>query len=261
MKRLSLVILFTILPFAAHANNLVQNGSFEDALTIGGGLFDNIGCTNILTQCAIVPDWTASGDINALITNGVSAQSYLDGGAGILASNGSNFIGVDGSCCSLGPVSQMLTGLTVGDTYTLSFDQAAAQLAGNYGATTEQWIVSIGGSITGPGTVLLSDNVTPFNPAYYVTGFDDEWRSPVISNASGGFSGWQTVTESFVANSSNELLAFLGVGTPIGGPPMVLLDNVSVSSASSSPEPASLLLAAAGAALLAIVSRRRKTAR
>jgi hypothetical protein len=269
------VIALLTFPFLAQATDFVMNGSFEQTPIIGGGPFDGLSCASALTPCVIVPDWTTAADISILFTTGVggNVSSYLDNGAGVTAADGANFVGGDGSCCNaLGPISQTLTGLTVGQSYNLTFDQAAGQLSGNYGATTELWQVTVGGTVSNTlGPVLLSDNVTNYSNAYVVDSPDYMWRTPVISNASGGFSGWQTESYTFTANATSELLAFLAVGAPEGAPPLVLLDDVAVNdddgsgtggTGQSAPEPGSLALAAAGGGLLAgLLLRRQRKAR
>jgi len=263
-------MVLSVLPLSSQAGNLVLNGSFEDLATYGpsagpfAGDLGNTPTCNSLSACVAVPDWTSASSLSFLFTTGVNGNvpTLLDGGGSISAADGANFAGSDGSFGVLGPISQTLTGLTVGQSYDLSFDQAAAQLAGNYGATSEQWVVTIGGTLAvAPTNVTLPDSSTI--AAYVVNSPDDQWTTPLISNASGGFSGWQAETFTFTASATSELLAFLGEGAPQGAPPLVLLDNVSVLASTSTtggspaPEPASMALGLLGAGLLAAAIRRR----
>jgi len=59
---------------------------------------------------------------------------------------GVNYVEADGNPNFESGFNYSVTGLTVGTTYTLSFYQAASQQTGFSGATTEQWIVSLGTS-------------------------------------------------------------------------------------------------------------------
>ena len=254
----------SIIPASVRASSLVQNGSFEDVATYGpsagpfaGDLGDSPSC-NSLSACVAVPDWTTAASLSIFFTTGVSGNTpiLLDGGGSISAADGNNFVGSDGAFGILGPISQTLTGLTVGQSYVLSFDQAAGQLSGNCCATQEQWMVTIGGTIPGsPTSITLPDSSSI--GAYVVSGYDNQWVTPIISNVSGGFSGWQPESYTFTASATTELLAFLGLGAPQGAPPFVLLDNVAVNAASS-PEPESLALALLGAVLLAAALTRRR---
>ncbi len=147
---------------------------------------------------------------------------------------GGNFIAED-SGFNTTAITQTVSGLTSGKTYTLSFYWAGAQQTGFTGATTEQWQVSLGAS-------TLS--------------------TQVISVASTGFSGWMYQTMSFVATSTSEQLSFLAIGSPQGVPPFALLSNVSLVAAAAAPEPASATLMFVGiAALVGYSWRRRATAR
>jgi hypothetical protein len=66
---------------------------------------------------------------------------------------GYNVVEADGNPSFESGFNYEVTGLTVGDTYTLSFYQAASQQTGFSGATTEQWIVAL-------GTAGLTDTIS-----------------------------------------------------------------------------------------------------
>jgi hypothetical protein len=99
----------------------------------------------------------------------------------------------------VGAISQSISGLTVGQTYVLTFYWAAAQQQGFTGATTEWWQVSLGAQTQNTGTFSL---------------------------ASGSFSGWMQQTMYFTATSGTETLSFLAGGTPSGEPPFSLLTDI-----------------------------------
>jgi len=125
-------------------------------------------------------------------------------------------------------ISQDLTGLHVGDHYTVTFDWAAGQWYGNNGPTTEQWQVSLGSQVG---------------------------DTKVFSNVTQGFSGWMTDSITFTATSADETLSFLAIGSPEGNPPLLLLDDVA---AYDTPEPAAWSVLLVGGLGLAAAMRRRR---
>ena len=139
--------------------------------------------------------------------------------------NGGNFVALDGSA-DVGPLSQQLSGLTIGNQYDLSFYWAAAQQKG-YQASglTELLKVSLG-----------SQSIS----------------TAQISYAQYTFQDWRQVTMRFTADSVSPVLSFLSVGTPDGLPPFALLDGVSLEAV---PEPSAALLGSLG--VLALLRRRR----
>ncbi|HEX5354149.1 MAG TPA: hypothetical protein VFW60_08725 [Rhodanobacteraceae bacterium] len=153
----------------------------------------------------------------------------------IPAPNGTlTFVGLDGDQATgvQSSIKQQLTGLTVGSSYTVSFDWGAAQLQSRTGATQSSLLVSFGDHF------------------HYSTGF--------IDNPSGAFTGWNTSSFNFVADSTSDWLTFLAIGTPSGYPPVSLLTNVSVTH--NVPEPPALAmfgLGLLGLGLLTVFARRR----
>lgn len=131
---------------------------------------------------------------------------------------GGNFIEADGTPGLSSPLTQTINTLIAGDTYTLSFYQAAGQELGDSfaGPTTEQWQVTLGSS-----------------PAQ---------SSTLMSDPAGGVIPWQSQTMTFTATSSSELLSFVPTGT--GLPPMVFLGNPDLEA--NVPEPSAFLLAGVG---------------
>lgn len=145
--------------------------------------------------------------------------------------DGGDFLGVDAAYADA-PVSQDITGLIIGQQYTLSFYYAGAQFTDALGPNNEAWQVSFG-----------TDTVT----------------TPTLNNASQGFTGWQTFTQTFTAASGTQTLTFLAQGGPAGLPPFALLDGVSltpVTPSSPTPEPTSLILGGSMLALLVAGKRR-----
>ena len=90
---------------------------------------------------------------------------------------GSQFLGSDPTYYP-DSVNQDITGLTVGQTYVVSFEWAGGQQSGFTGTTTDFWAVSLGGGVP-------QDTAT-------------------ITVPSGGFSGWIDVTMDFTATAVDE---------------------------------------------------------
>jgi hypothetical protein len=160
---------------------------------------------------------------------------------------GGNFVEADGNPSFESSFRQNITGLTPGDTYTLSFYQAGGQQVGfaNGLPTTEQWIVSL-------GTVGLSvsQNGGPVDPVYGQTGsyFSTDPNASVVASQlmttpSGGVTPWEFVSVDLVADSTSDILSFLAWGdngSTVNLPPMVFLS--AVNSENVTPEPGTGLL-------------------
>ena len=233
----------SVFAFSAQAAQFVTNGSFESTTNGAGQLGYNTTATG----------WTSAApnaSYNFLFTSGsadtTGATSQYTGpnltlwgpangsSNGLTASSpdGGNFVAMDGAYHT-GPLTQNITGLVVGDQYTLSFWYAGAQQHGFTGATTEGVKVSLGG--------VTQD-------------------APILSNANHGFTGWQQETFTYTATSATEVLSFLAVGTPTGEPPFTLLDGVSLTgpSATATPLPAALFFVAPALAGVFGFARRKQ---
>jgi len=92
--------------------------------------------------------------------------------------------------------SYAVTGLTLGTTYSLSFYQAASQQRGYFGATTEQWIVSLGTSgLTtcincGPADPTFGGNDSTYSNADPTASIV---ATPLMHTASQGLTDWNFV--------------------------------------------------------------------
>ncbi len=194
-----------LLVASAGAQNLVSNGGFENTTK---------GSNKQLGYNTKAVGWaTTSFSLiyapGAADTTGASSQygnvklwGINDGGLSeITASpNGGNFISTDGAF-NAAPITQTLSGLTIGNQYEVSFYWAAAQEYGYDGSSTENWQVSLGGQTM---------------------------TTPTVTLPSHGFSGWMSQTFTFTSDSVNPVLSFLAYGAPSGQPPYSLLDGVSV---------------------------------
>ncbi len=225
----------TLFAGAAQAN-LVTNGGFETTSAAGNGFIGTDLTVN---------NWTAAnGGFGAIFTSGASAvdngvaynsnQFYLWEAAD--SANGGKFVSSDADPASAIKLTQTLTGLTVGQTYTLSFEYAAAQYKGPAGVfedgpSTSGWNVSFG---------------------------TDNFATSALSVVTHGFSGWSTATFTHVATSASEVLSFMAFGGPAGVPPAALLDGVAVDAASVPVPATGLLVGLVG--LMGLVGRKKKSA-
>ncbi len=262
------VVALSMLAFSAQAN-LVTNGSFET--TIGrlgnttavfpnppnsGMLSTSANITGPTTTLLTLTGWSTFRDGIACVVlppdttltqvcgpnNRFSGNKFwLSPG---LSLDGGNYVFVDGDSTVTTALYQTVHGLTIGQSYHVSFWQAATQFTDQFGDTTEQWDVSLGGTIV--------DNT--LNSAKIVGA--EHHLSTKMFNASKSFVGWNHETLTFKATAASELLAFLALGTPDGLPPVVLLDGVSMTAV---PEPGTLALV--GVSLLGLLLARRQQKR
>jgi len=125
---------------------------------------------------------------------------------------GGNFLEDDGSSGLSTPVTQTITGLTAGQSYTLTFYQAGGQQYGESGQTNQYWQVTLGG---------------------------DTQTSAVMAVPSQGVFPWEAQTLTLTADNTSDVLSFLAVGSG-GVPPMVFLADPDLES--NVPEPSAGLL-------------------
>ena len=137
--------------------------------------------------------------------------------------DGGKFVVSDGGYLN-STIYQTVTGLHVGAKYQLSFYQAAGQQRPYFTATTEQWMVSFGGTL-GSGNIVLPNGNTVSGAGIIIDAVTQ--LSQLINTPGQGFIPWMHQTMTFTATATSELLGFLALGTPLGEPPLVLLDGVS----------------------------------
>jgi hypothetical protein len=208
--------------------NLVTNGGFEVTAGTPKNFFSIVQPTDWATTAYAFID--APGTADDLSAPGVPVYGPFP----YDSPQHGNFLQSDGDPFLAAPITQTISTLTVGQTYNLSFYQAAGQQVNDLGATTEQWQVSLGSQTQ---------------------------MSALMSIPTGGVWPWTPQSMTFTATSSSEVLSFLAVGAG-GVPPMVFLDGVDMESTVPEPSAAALLaVALVGAGMIRSRRRARATQR
>lgn len=235
-RSLLIVAMITAAPAVA-GTNLVGTGGFEDAPLGVGRQYTGSLLPGITTDQAIY----RYADVSNKIASTVNTTSYNGGGDGSddrrltasvagVSPAGGNFFGVDGYPHGGSPLSQTISGLTAGLKCTGSFDWAAYQLQNCNGATTNQFIVSLG---------------------------SETHSTPVVDVAIQGVDGCYKAKFTFTARGPSEVLKFIANGTPAGTPLFALLDGVSL--VAGVPKPATSALLLDGFGRVRGAARRRRT--
>jgi hypothetical protein len=203
---------------------LVTNGSFELTSATTKTKF---GAANVTGWTIDKPNSLTYLDTPGTADNGSYLAVY--GPFPTTSQDGGNFVMMDGDPGYSATISQVISGLTVGQVYLLTFDQAAGQQQGFTGPTTERWQVNFG---------------------------TQSYLSDQYSLAQGGVGQWQQQSMYFTASAATQTLSFLAKGTPNGAPPIAFLDGVSMSAA---PEPGTWGMMVLGFGAIGVATRRRRT--
>jgi hypothetical protein len=221
---------------ASAATQFVTNGGFETS-------------TNTQSVQLLPPDlytsvtgWQVVSGLLTLYCTAAAGttcdESFLEGAAlkgpangndnGLTSSpQGGAYMAFDSGPSFHAAFTQTIAGLTVGDTYTLSFYMAGGQEVSASGATTTSITATLG---------------------------NETFTTPIIDTPSTGFSPWNLYSTTFTYTGGGDILSFLATGGPNGAPPYALLDGVSLTSA---PEASTWLMILAGFAGLGLVARAR----
>lgn len=223
MKLFKIVALpLAVLATGASAQ-IVTNGSFETFT----GVFGGDGGAQLTSASTTLTGWTIVGGEVAVLK---TPNAYS-----LAASAGNNFLDLAGYTNAGFPkgVSQVLNGLTVGQTYAFSMDLGIRNGA----------CVSGGDNCHGPVQASASIGTTSQT-------FTE--NSAVAGNV------WGTFGFNFVATGPTMTLTIDGIGLPAGNE-FIGLDNVSVAPAviASVPEPETYALLLAGFAVVGSIARRR----
>ena len=244
-------------PAKADLVNLVTNGNFADTTAYYTYNGVQVGTETTNTNLAA---WQFTGcnssncGFSFLGNSNLASTGFYDQQDGHISTEGASpgALPVAGSNAFMSDANyatqymfQSIAGLTAGDTYTLKFWQASFEQSGYTGGFTSNWQVGLG-------------NGNAFTTANYGV-----QTAATMTVPSGGASAWTQQTLSFVANSTNELLAFFATASSGAQPPFLMLDGVSLTDAThpvNVPEPATLGLTAAGVLGLVAARRRRRAA-
>ena len=262
------VLLLACLARAAHAYPALPNLTnldFNTTQNTPKGSFTTVnpagwtGGTGLIFIDSTTPGQQAA-DSTYLQTYGNPVGSYVG-----------NYVEADGNPTYEGSFNYSVTGLTKGQTYTLTFYQGASEqsgfglIGGQPVPTTNRWIVSLGTS----GMTVTTGG--PNDPVYGATDIYSNKdatasvvASPLMTVPYKQTVGWQYVSVNLTADAPTDLLSFLAWGdngSTANLPPIAFLTGVNSPPGLGAPIPEPASLPTLGAALMAlgiIVLRRRQ---
>ncbi|KKC26112.1 PEPxxWA-CTERM sorting domain-containing protein [Sphingomonas sp. SRS2] len=225
----------------AQAANLLVNGDFEQITVNRSSIFDSApnsrpwgpnGPSDNIQQTVV--GWESigfnfvmrPGDVDTIgaVSPYAGANLILWGpGNGVAngltgSPTGGNFIAADGAFRN-GPISQTVSNLQIGESYTVKFWWAAGQQKNFLGATTDRWDVCF-------GTCDFQVNNAPDGYGMFLNGTVKS--SSTVALPDKGFSPWKEESMTFVATAQTQKLSLLAYGTPLGQPPFALIDGISL---------------------------------
>ena len=259
----AMVLMALAFPAQCGSVDLISNGSFSDIGTETTSFVIANAVWTPPSDTGTLPSWTGTGAIVCLVagtpTTNFCGNGYtLWPGPGIGATGptigppsglGPNFVAIDADTQNSdgGYISQTIS-VTPGQSYQVSFYQAASQLDGSFwvNPTQDQWLVSF----DVPGDLCSPESFTNSTTC-------QSQSSQEMMNPGEGFVPWMSQSMTFTApqgNETTEVLSFFAYGGPAGQPPIALLDGVSVV---ASPEPATYTFMGIGLVGVLAVFRKR----
>jgi len=228
------ILAMTGLVTAAQANSSFTDGGFT-GFTGGSGSCSGGTYTQQVTNSDL-PSWTVNSSYTFILNTGnYGSFANVYGNNGCIGLQptitapplGSSFLGIDpayeNNTSGTGwSISQIVTGLLVGNVYNITFNMGAGQQTTFSGATTDTWLVGLSTGTGGCATATVATCAPN-------TGATTSGNSQTIPLPSGGFSGWAGAEVSLVATAAAEVLWFYATSTQLGNePPFLTLDGVSM---------------------------------
>jgi len=183
-----------------------------------------------------------------------------------------NYVEADGNPDYEGSFNYVVSGLTAGQTYSLSFYQGASSqlgfgfnpITGTNSDTTNQWIISL--NDVNAGGLQICHNCGPYDPVFGQTSsyYSNDPNASIAASQLmtvpyQGTVGWEYVSVDLKATQETELLSFLAWGdngSTVNLPPIAFLSGVD-SPPGLVPEPSTWLMMAMGFVGLGFVGRRQ----
>jgi hypothetical protein len=181
-----------------------------------------------------------------------------------------NYLMDDGDPQYGAPVSTPLTGLTVGDVYTISFYQSATEetSADTLTAYDDTWQVYLLPTTDPAGVYICPQAYCSTHSTVTAAPNAAVFTAQTMDAPAGGSTAWQQQSFTFTATATSQVLEFVtNVATSTGAtitsgsgfePPMLDLADVTLTQNSTTPEPSTWVLTLLGAGLVFVGGKLRQ---